>query len=86
MAKHSNVEKICELIDTHTQKNEHNSSKQFMTFVKDRLGHDRRYAIDASKIEKELDWKPKYSFEQGIEKTVQWYLNHQDWIQSIMTR
>ena len=58
--------------------------RSLITFVKDRLGHDRRYAIDANKIDQELGWTPKYTFEQGIEKTVTWYLNNQAWMESIM--
>ena len=52
-------------------------------FVKDRLGHDRRYAIDASKIERDLGWRPLYTFEQGIEETVAWYLAHRSWWEEI---
>ena len=48
-------------------------------YVKDRLGHDRRYAIDAGKIEKELGWRPAETFETGLEKTIGWYLDHADW-------
>jgi dTDP-glucose 4,6-dehydratase len=55
-----------------------------ITFVKDRPGHDVRYAIDASKIEKELGWKPKESFESGIRKTVLWYLNNEDWWKRVL--
>jgi dTDP-glucose 4,6-dehydratase len=51
-----------------------------ITYVKDRPGHDRRYAIDARKIERELGWKPAETFETGIRKTVQWYLDNQDWV------
>jgi len=56
-----------------------------ITFVKDRPGHDRRYAIDASKIERELGWRPSVSFEAGIRRTVEWYLHHADWVSSIQT-
>jgi len=55
-----------------------------ITFVKDRLGHDRRYAIDATKIREHLGWEPKVSFEQGLEKTVDWYLDHQKWVSDIV--
>ena len=84
MAKHSNCRKICELIDQHTGKDQENSSQKLITFVKDRLGHDRRYAIDASKIEKELGWIPQHSFEQGITETVAWYLKNQNWTKRII--
>jgi dTDP-glucose 4,6-dehydratase len=53
--------------------------------VKDRPGHDRRYAIDARKIERELGWKPAETFESGIRKTVQWYLNHPDWVAHVQS-
>lgn len=56
-----------------------------ITFVKDRPGHDRRYAIDASKIERELDWKPNQGFAAGIRDTVRWYLNHLDWIEQVQS-
>ncbi|MCI5151054.1 MAG: dTDP-glucose 4,6-dehydratase, partial [Candidatus Electrothrix sp. MAN1_4] len=58
--------------------------RSLITFVKDRLGHDRRYAIDADKIDQELDWTPKYTFEQGIEKTVAWYLDNQVWMDTVL--
>lgn len=56
-----------------------------ITYVKDRLGHDRRYAIDNSKITKELGWKPSYTFEEGMNKTIKWYLNNQDWMEKIVS-
>jgi len=59
--------------------------ESLINFVKDRPGHDRRYAIDASKIKKELGWTPTYSFEDGIEETVQWYLNNSSWWKRVMT-
>ena len=58
---------------------------KLITYVKDRPGHDRRYAIDAKKIERELNWKPAETFETGIRKTIQWYLNNQRWIADIQT-
>lgn len=58
-------------------------SEQLITYVKDRAGHDLRYAIDASKIMKELGWKPSVTFEQGLEKTIDWYLDHQDWLDDV---
>ena len=54
-----------------------------INYVKDRLGHDQRYAIDPSKIKKELGWYPETSFEVGIVKTIQWYLDHQDWVEDV---
>ena len=56
-----------------------------MTYVTDRPGHDRRYAIDASKIERELAWRPAETFETGIRKTVAWYLEHQDWVANVLS-
>lgn len=77
------VELICDIIDelcpeTITE------SRSLISFVKDRPGHDRRYAIDASKMKQELGWKPAYTFEKGIRETVQWYLSHQDWVQTVL--
>ncbi len=60
-------------------------SESLIQFVKDRLGHDRRYAIDSTKIQKELNWKPKYTFEVGIVETINWYLDNQNWISSVKT-
>jgi len=60
-----------------------NSCKKLITYVKDRLGHDRRYAIDSSKIRKELNWKPEESFSTGIEKTIDWYLENKEWLANI---
>ncbi|MFN3561049.1 MAG: dTDP-glucose 4,6-dehydratase [Chloroherpetonaceae bacterium] len=59
--------------------------ESLITFVKDRPGHDRRYAIDASKIERELGWRPQETFETGIEKTIQWYLEHRKWWERIIS-
>ena len=59
--------------------------ENLISFVKDRLGHDRRYAIDATKINRELGWQPSYTFEVGIDETVQWYLNHHSWWKRVMT-
>ena len=77
------VELICDLIDELAPKLGGNSRK-LITFVKDRPGHDRRYAIDASKIKKELGWVPAHRFEQGIRETVRWYLDNQDWVSSVL--
>ena len=59
------------------------SSESLITFVKDRPGHDKRYAIDASKINNELGWEPSLQFAEGLEKTVDWYLNNQDWLTNV---
>ncbi len=79
------VELICDLIDELAPELGGNSRK-LITFVKDRPGHDRRYAIDAGKIEKELGWTPAHRFEQGIRETVRWYLDHQDWVKTVLKR
>jgi dTDP-glucose 4,6-dehydratase len=59
--------------------------ESLITYVDDRPGHDRRYAIDCSKIERELGWRPIETFESGIRKTVQWYLSNQDWVRNVTT-
>jgi len=71
---------ICDLLDTILPAAGASSRRELIQFVKDRPGHDWRYAIDFSKLRKELGWKPSESFETGIEKTIHWYLEHQDWI------
>jgi dTDP-glucose 4,6-dehydratase len=58
-------------------------SEDLITFVKDRLGHDQRYAIDPAKITKELGWYPETKFEEGIVKTIRWYLENQDWVEEV---
>ena len=77
------VRTICDLLDELSPRNDGASCRAQITFVKDRPGHDRRYAIDASKIERELGWKPAETFETGIRKTVSWYLDNQDWVQDV---
>ena len=76
------VELICDLIDELAPQLGGGSSK-LITFVKDRPGHDRRYAIDASKIEHDLGWTPAHTFETGIRETVRWYLDNQAWVRSV---
>jgi dTDP-glucose 4,6-dehydratase len=76
------VELICDTIDELAPQTGGNSRK-LISFVKDRPGHDRRYAIDASKIKRELGWMPAHKFERGIRETIEWYLNHQDWVKKI---
>jgi dTDP-glucose 4,6-dehydratase len=58
---------------------------RLLTYVKDRPGHDRRYAIDASRIHRELGWKPAETFDTGIRKTVRWYLDNQNWVQQVQS-
>jgi dTDP-glucose 4,6-dehydratase len=77
------VELICDLIDEMAPQLG-GQSRKLITFVKDRLGHDRRYAIDAGKIQKELGWVPAHQFEQGIRETVRWYLDNQAWVNSVL--
>jgi dTDP-glucose 4,6-dehydratase len=76
------VELICDLIDELAPRLG-GDSRKLIRFVKDRPGHDRRYAIDASKIEGELGWKPVHSFERGLRETVRWYLEHQEWVETV---
>lgn len=79
------VELICDLVDE-MRPDLGGGTRKLITFVKDRPGHDRRYAIDASKIERELGWKPAHTFEQGIRETVRWYLDHQEWVKTVLQR
>jgi dTDP-glucose 4,6-dehydratase len=79
------VKVICDLLDQKQPKENGHSYREQIAYVTDRPGHDRRYAIDARKIERELGWKPAETFESGIAKTIDWYLNHQDWVKSIQT-
>jgi dTDP-glucose 4,6-dehydratase len=76
------VELICDLCDEMAPELG-GDSRNLITFVTDRLGHDRRYAIDASKIQNELGWTPAYTFERGIRETVRWYLDNQQWVQTV---
>jgi dTDP-glucose 4,6-dehydratase len=74
------VKTICRIVDELEPNVAHS---KLITFVKDRPGHDRRYAIDATKIRNELGWKPSHDFENGLRQTVQWYAKHRDWIDSV---
>jgi dTDP-glucose 4,6-dehydratase len=58
----------------------------WLDFIADRPGHDRRYAIDSRKIRKELGWKPKHSFDQAFKKTLEWYIDNQDWVRKVQRR
>ena len=78
------VHTICELLDE-LRPSAEGSYKRLITHVKDRPGHDRRYAIDARKLERELGWKPAETFETGIRKTVAWYLANADWVQRVQS-
>ena len=77
------VKTICTILDNIKPRTDGQSYIQQITFVKDRPGHDLRYAIDASKINKELGWQPQETFESGIQKTVEWYLSNQDWVNHV---
>ena len=77
------VKTICTILDNIKPRTDGQSYTQQITFVKDRPGHDLRYAIDASKINKELGWQPQETFESGIQKTVEWYLANQDWVNHV---
>ena len=78
------VETICALLDARRPRTDGKPRASQVTYVTDRPGHDRRYAIDASKLKDELGWAPAHSFEQGIADTVDWYLDHQDWVQRVL--
>ncbi len=76
------VHLLCKIMDQKLNRSEGDSSK-LITFVKDRAGHDKRYAIDATKLNDELGWKPSLQFEEGLEKTVDWYLANEQWIKNV---
>jgi dTDP-glucose 4,6-dehydratase len=78
------VHTICDLLDE-LRPDPEGSYRRLITYVKDRPGHDRRYAIDARKVERELGWRPAETFETGIRKTVQWYLDHADWVAAVQS-
>ena len=84
------VKIICEKLDILAKENKRklgiNRYSDLITFVEDRLGHDIRYAIDATKIKKELGWKPKETFESGIEKTIKWYIENTTWYKNIIKK
>ena len=77
------VKTLCRILDEEQPKADGTIYADQITYVKDRPGHDRRYAIDARKIETALGWKPVETFETGIRKTVRWYLDHQDWVANV---
>lgn len=77
------VKTICKILDELKPQASGQAYESLITFVKDRPGHDLRYAIDAKKIDKELGWKPQETFETGIRKTVEWYINHLDWCRRV---
>ena len=79
------VHTICALLDELRPRSDGKKYNEQIAFVADRPGHDQRYAIDAGKIERELNWKPVETFETGIRKTVQWYLDNQDWVANVQS-
>ncbi len=79
------VNKICEVLNDLRPRKDGKSYTEQISFVKDRPGHDFRYAIDCSKIERELGWKPKHSFEEGLRETILWYLNNPDWVRHVQS-
>lgn len=76
------VKLLCQIMDEKLGR-EKGKSEELITYVKDRPGHDLRYAIDASKINKELGWKPSVTFEEGLERTINWYLNNEEWLKNV---
>ena len=79
------VETVCDLLDRLAPALESDAPRRsLLRFVKDRPGHDRRYAIDAGKIRDRLGWEPAVTFEEGIEKTVRWYLDHPEWLANVL--
>jgi len=75
---------LCEIMDVKLSRNK-GESYSLVTFVKDRAGHDMRYAIDSSKLVNELGWEPEFDFRGGLDKTVDWYLHNQDWLQDVLS-
>jgi dTDP-glucose 4,6-dehydratase len=78
------VRELCQQMDAKLG-NASRTSEQLITYVKDRPGHDLRYAIDASKINKELGWSPSVTFEEGLSKTIDWYLENTEWMDRIVS-
>jgi len=81
------VEMICDILEDLQPPTTHHPLRTLITFIKDPRGaaHDFRYALDCTKIKEELGWEPKVSFEEGLRRTVEWYLEHQDWVESVIT-
>jgi dTDP-glucose 4,6-dehydratase len=78
------VNAICALLDARAPRSDGQPRASQITYVRDRPGHDRRYAIDASKLKRELGWAPSVDFEQGMARTVDWYLGHADWVRRVL--
>jgi dTDP-glucose 4,6-dehydratase len=78
------IKELCRQMDKKLGR-EKGTSEKLITFVKDRAGHDLRYAIDATKVKKELGWQPSLQFKEGLSKTIDWYLNNQEWMDDVTT-
>jgi len=76
------VKELIKQVDEKTGK-EAGYSEKLITFVKDRPGHDKRYAIDATKLNKDLGWKPSVTFEEGLSKTIDWFLSNKEWLENV---
>jgi dTDP-glucose 4,6-dehydratase len=76
------VNLVCDQLDSRLNRKP-GENRELISFVKDRPGHDRRYAIDASRLKNDLGWEPAYTFESGISETIDWYLQHQDWVADV---
>ena len=79
------VERLCDLMDTLGTNLPQTSARSLITFVKDRPGHDRRYAMDITRLRQDLGWQPTVTLDQGLERTITWYLNHPHWWQPLLT-
>jgi len=79
------VHYLCRELDKELNRSGADSCENLITFVKDRPGHDQRYAIDTGKIKNTLNWTPRHTFEEGLTKTIRWYIDHQDWVSNITT-
>ncbi len=77
------VHLLCDRLDVRLGRSAQDSNRRLIQFVADRPGHDRRYAIDATKVKRDLGWSPKHDFEEALEATVEWYLSHMDWVNSV---
>ncbi len=77
------VEMICDILDETNRLNDHRSRRELIRFVKDRPGHDRRYAIDFTKLNQELNWRPEASLETGIRETIRWYMDNRRWVERV---
>ncbi len=76
---------ICDILDELKPREDNKSYHELITYVKDRAGHDYRYAMDPTKIENNLGWKPQETFVTGIQKTIKWYLDNQDWVAHVQS-